>query len=176
MLYIVSDPSKLQKYQDLFMRELERARPKEISCIISWRPENLKAEVNWLADVGIWYYSEEMNNKWWNVFGISEPAVGESVGIACEINIPKSGINRNVAGGFAEDGGRVFVIHRGNRYGGGKLGMTKAHFWRRYSGGRQYAVDGDNPTEVAVIGELRSPRLPADVARFVSWMVGLKAE
>lgn len=176
MLHIVSAPSELQRYQGLLIQKLEKARPDKINCTISWRPESFRAEINWLASAGIWYYSQEMGNRWWNTFGIKHPIEEDTVGIACEINIPMFGINRNIAGGIAEEDDKVFLIHRGNRFGGGVKGMTKEYFWRHYTGVRRNAMDDNRLTEIAIVGELQSNRLTLDIASFVNWMVRLKGK
>jgi len=185
MLKIVSNASKLQNYQNQFMEQLELARTDTIEhCRISWRPESIDAEVNWSSKVNLWWYSrlvpenklqQSKQNRWWNVFGISHPKPYQELQINCEINIPTNGINRNVAGAFAEDeNSRVFVIHRGNRWGGGKKGVTKALFWTNYSGHSEIAHDGERTTRVAVIAELGDNRLPSNVANFVHWVAEVK--
>ena len=59
----------------------------------------------------------------WNAFGTERPYPGAGLDIACEINFPYEGINRRVAGVFAEDAnGTVYVMHRG-LIGGSKVGI-----------------------------------------------------
>ena len=174
MLKIVSEPGKLNIYQHQFIKEIESASNEKISCHVPNCPGGSNTQVNWLTKQGIWSYTKETDNLWWNAFGIGKPDYGENVTIACEINIPKQGINRHAAGGFVEDGGKVFVVHRGNQYGGHKPGMTKNHFWQSYWGKSQSIKDGDRVTVVAIISELGSRRLSFDVANFIVWIRGVQ--
>jgi hypothetical protein len=185
MLEIISDPDKLQKYQNQFITQLNSVRTDIIPhCLISWRPENVDVDVYWSLKVNLWWYSRLVSgskrhgpqpNRWWNVFGIKEPVSLQPLHIDCEINPPTSGINRNIAGAFAEgDNNRVYVVHRGNRWGGGKVGITKKLFWDNYSGRSELAHDKKGITRVAVVAELGNPKLPSDIADFVHWVANLK--
>ena len=180
MLKIVSDPDKLQKYQNQFIAQLNNTRTSVIPhCRISWRPDYIDAEVSWSSKLNLWWYSRLVSgskrhgsqpNRWWNVFGIDKPTPNQPLHIDCEINPPTGGINRNIAGAFAEDeNNRVFVVHRGNRWGGGRKGITKELFWNNYSGRSEIVNDGGRQTRVAIITELGNPSLPPDIAAFVNW-------
>jgi hypothetical protein len=171
---IVSKPDQLREYQCQFVNDLKNATGEQIKCSIACLPRGALAEVEWLARPGIWFYAQEIESMWWNAFGIGRPAQGEEASITCEINIPKYGINRRAAGGFIEDGSKVYVVHRGNQYGGGKPGMTKGHFWQNYYGRCRTIDDGDCVTEVAIIGELGTRRLALDIASFVNWIRGIQ--
>jgi hypothetical protein len=180
MLRIVIDATKLSNYQKQFEEELQRNGTK-ISCCISTpygrTPEHGWICVSWLASVGIWFYSEVaiQENRWWNVFGIGEPLSYRSNYPHCEIYVPNSGINRHVAGGFAEEGNDVFLIHRGNNYGGSKRkGMTKQHFFSQYGGPKPDMDDGEQTNPVAVIAKLGDPQLASNIAGFVKWIHNLK--
>ncbi|MCL0091840.1 hypothetical protein M1N59_01065 [Dehalococcoidales bacterium] len=175
MLQIISDPNRLQPYQQQFIDELDRAQTSTIHCLISWRPEYMDADVRWSSRLNLWWYSQPLENRWWNVFGIGQPISNEAVGITCEINIPMRGINRNIAGAFAEnEDKRVFVVHRGNKWGGGREGITKELFWHNYSGRSEIVNDGGRQTRVAIIAELGNPNLPPDIAAFVNWVYRTK--
>ena len=175
MFQIISDPCKLQLYQKRFIEELDSVQTSTIHCFISWRPENEEANVRWSSKLNLWWYWKPLENRWWNVFGIGQPISYESVGIACEINIPKQGINRNIAGAFTEDeDGRVFITHRGNRWGGGRKGITKELFWHNYSGRSELINDGGRYTRVAIIAEIGNPELPSNIATFVKWVARTK--
>jgi len=174
MIQIVAEPDKLKRYQSQFIQELECTRPAIVPCNISWRPMSLSAQVKWIPSVEIWYFSTGLDNRWWNAFGLGQPSTNKNMRIACEINIPMYGINRCIAGGFAEDGDKVFVVHRGNKYGGGKLGITKDLFWRSYTGTAKDADDGGRTTKVAVVAELGDANLAADTANFTRWIARIK--
>lgn len=175
MLQIISDPNRLQPYQQQFIDELDRAQTSMIHCLISWRPEYEEADVRWSSKLDMWWYSKPIGNRWWNVFGIGQPISYKTVSIVCEINIPIRGITRNIAGAFIEDEDkRVFVSHRGNRWGGGRRGITKELFWQNYSGRSEVVDDGGRHARVAIIAEIGNPKLPSDIATFVNWVARTK--
>jgi len=175
MLQIISDPSKLQSYQKRFIDELDRVQTSTVHCFISWRPEYEEADVRWSSKLNLWWYSKPLENRWWNVFGIGQPVSYESLGITCEINIPMRGIDRNIAGAFTEDGDkRIFISHRGNRWGGGRKGITKELFWQNYSGHSEVIDDGGRYARVAIIAEIGNPKLPSDITTFVNWVARTK--
>ncbi len=180
MLRIVIDATKLSNYQKQFEAELQLDGTK-ISCCISTpagrTPPHGWVSVSWLASAGIWFYSEVAfeGNRWWNVFGIGEP-LGYGYNYPhCEICVPISGINRHVSGGFAEDGNGVFLIHRGNNYGGSKRkGITKQYFFSQYRGPKSDMDDVERTNLVAVIAKLGDPQLASNIADFVKWIHNLK--
>ena len=176
MFEIISAQSKLQYYQKRFIYELDRIKTSTVRCTISWRPVSKEADVTWSSRLNnLWWYSEPMGNRWWNAFGIGQPVSDGLVKITCEINIPMRGINRNIAGAFVEDQNKkVFIAHRGNRWGGGRKGITKKLFWQNYKGRSEVVNDGGRSTKVAIIAEIGSPKLPSEIADFVNWVAGTK--
>jgi len=175
MLRIVSESNKLAKYQDQFISELNQIKNEKIKCTVSWRPSSIQADITWIPSAGIWFYSQRIENRWWNIFGIDHPQPGQDIGISCEINIPFNDINRQVAGGFAAEGERVYLVHRGNRFGGGsKCGLTKMHFWDNFKGDYASALDGVLENKVAIVARLQDPNLANDIAKFVRWIHDLK--
>lgn len=177
MLRIVEDATKLKNYQRQFERQLQRKGTRITRCCIRTPdPEGpTPADVIWLASAGIWFYSDlaKEGNRWWNVFGIGKPRSNSTVSPVCEICVPKKIINRRIAGGFAEEGSDVFLIHRGNKYGGGKPGMTKEYFWSHYHKSKLKSarvIDGKQENEVAVIARLGEAGLGLNIAAFVKWM------
>jgi len=176
MLRVVSNPDKLREYQGKFEKQFMLATPQKINCTINTKEGPTIAHIFWLPNYGIWFYSDIaiQGNRWWNVFGVEKPINLGTIHPQCEVCIPNDGINRRVAGAFAEDGNNVFVLHRGNRYGGGKEGMTSDHFWSNYRYESEYMIDGDQVNRVAVIGELGNKDFLANVASFISWMIKLQ--
>jgi len=171
---IVSDDNTIPSFQQQFMEELLKARTEVIRCYISWRPMAEEADVNWSQNLKMWWWSKPLDNRWWNVFGVSKPLPYSNVGIAAEINFLFSGIDRRIAAAFAKEGKKIFVVHRGNRLGGGKGGINKLLFWDNYHLKSNTVTDGDRMARVAVVCELGSQKLPNDVAEFVNEVVRIK--
>jgi hypothetical protein len=186
MLTIISNPDKLQKYQRQLEQELQKTSNK-ITCRISTpagpTPKQGWITVSWIYGAGIWFYSDLAmeENRWWNVFGIDIPESHSAVQPRCEICVPTSGVNRRIAGGFAENGKDIFLIYRGNKYGGSiparmkNLGMTKKEYFKRvYPLPLQSLDDAGQINEVAVITRLGDANSALKIADFVIFMDKLK--
>lgn len=176
VLRAVEDRKTIERLQEKLEKILFGEADRKIGCFIGYRGGGTKAKVHWSSHLGIWMYSKRLKSdsassvrtdRFWNAFGTSEPAEGRGLSITCEINFPASGINRSIAGAFATDGdGSTYITHRG-RIGGGRKGIGKTLFMKRYE--RQWAdmADGDREARVALIGEMGSPQLPLQIAAFV---------
>ena len=80
----------------------------------------------------IWFYSEKIDNRFWNAFGLNPHENGQN-DIVVEINPPLDGIDlRKGAGMFAFDReDSLFLLHSG-RIGGGREGISKKAFCEWY--------------------------------------------
>ena len=81
----------------------------------------------------IWFYSEELRNRFWNAFGLN-PDENAQNDIVVEINTPFDGINFRIgAGMFAfDEEDSLWLLHSG-RIGGGRPGIGKEAFCEWYS-------------------------------------------
>jgi len=183
MFHIISDPTKLQRYQDMFMEQMASTSTHILPCRISWRPSHIDVDIHWSSNLNLWWYSRIVPEskvhaskyRWWNVFGIGQPFPYQTLHIDCEINIPTTGINRKVAGAFIENSSNcVLLAYRGNNWGGGKYGCTKAFFWKNYHGHLENATDGSTVNRFAIISKLGNQNLPYEVSHFVNWIYNIK--
>lgn len=131
-----------------------------------WLVYYVKTHDVWLA-VG-----DELENRWWNGFGIGEPLEGRQAAIHVEVNVPRTGTNRRVAGTFLRDEhNRLYLAHSG-KIGGGRKGIGKAAFLRH----------NENPVvqvgryDHVLIGCLGDDDFVADVAEFVNSARRFKAD
>ena len=163
MLEIVTDSDELKLLQEMFERELQSI-PSD--CVpISFRA--LQHHAQWSKSLDIWWFTRELENRWQNAFGVGRPRQDKSSQIICEVNVASMGDDRKIAGGYAKDGDKIFVVHRGNSYGCPVEGSTKRHFWANYQGSYMHVTDGADNYNVAFVAELGNTDLASSVAEFV---------
>jgi len=121
----------------------------------------------WHARAGVWATQKRLENRFWTVFGVSDPKGKSQLGIAVEMNCPVRAIDRSVAGVFLEaERGRIYLGHRGNKINR----VTKKEFRRRLRNEPHWrwtlATDGDRESEVIVLRHLQDPLLMTAIGAF----------
>jgi hypothetical protein len=176
MLKVISDQSTIKKCCRHFLRQFKPFIDEKIKVKLGHQGASLPAKILWSKKLGIWLSSRAVNEvRYWNAFGAGKPRPGNVVPIITEINFPFNGIDRKTGGAFARDSwGNVFVVHRG-KIGGGKKGVGKSFFENNYRGVWSFMEDGNDVTQVAVIGALNSPHLAWQTAHFVKKVEMLKS-
>jgi hypothetical protein len=136
---------------------------------------SFRARLNWSESLGIWYCTKPREAEvHWQAFGAGKPR-GPSAAITCEINLPRSGIDRRVTGALAQDAeGRIYIVHRGRL--GGKKGAGKTAFEKYYRGIWTGIDEGDSSSTVAVVASLQNPRCARQVAQFVQKVDKIKVK
>ena len=102
----------------------------QVECVIGYPGDNASSTLVWHLDKKIWIAlePERVGNRYWCAFGVDDPLVYSMVSITCEINPPRIGYNRQIAGLFIIDSaGAIHLAHSG-RIGGGRPGIGKAAF------------------------------------------------
>ena len=146
---------------------------------IGWKGEDGEFEVYWHDAPGIWCLLEPDRepNRYWCGFGTDNPGDMGRLSIICEINPPKSGMNRQVAGVFIRDEtGSVYLGHSG-KVGGGRPGIGRAAFLDFYGVNNCAPVlwpDGQE-SETIVVGRIDTDLL-AKVKDFVEEVKKFKNE
>lgn len=167
MYTTISDKRTIRESQKKMERILLTDTDREIDCFVGHKGESVSASISWSSELGIWMHFREISNRFWNLFGIDEPFEGENLSIICEINFPYQGINRRIAGAFAEDENRdLHIVHRG-LIGGGREGIGKSLFMNEYRYNLIQLIDGDQINEVAYIGQLDDEDFASNIADFV---------
>lgn len=162
-LRIIEDSIKIQDSQRKFLNIFYELSDEVITTNLGFPGGHMSGKPHWSNDLGIWISYEDLDTRYWHAFGIEKPE-GSSISITCEINFPKNGIRRNIAGAFAEDeSGNIYVIHRG------KLGgnFSKKDFDENYDGDWTNIQDGNKETDVVVLGAIDDPDFPNKVRNFV---------
>ncbi len=133
--------------------------------------------IHWCAVLKMWVLFQELDNRYWNCFGIARPDPEKSLQITVEVNPPLEGMDRKVGGAFARDPhtGDIYFVHRG-RIGGGQKGIGAQLFWSRFRGGVvMREPDPDDTSRVVVVGKVGAPEFTRDVAGFVHEVGRIKA-
>lgn len=161
---IIRDKQEIATAQE-FLQKIFKSVSEPRQCNVGHQGESGEQTVYWSEQLKIWGLFEETG--WggnWNGFGTSEPISGNScVGITCEINVPREGINPRAAGAFVKDSeDSTYLVHSG-KIGGGRSGVGKALFVEEYGG---EWITLDNGDKVAKVGKLDNS-LPSKIAEFV---------
>ena len=156
------------------MRALRPCVTGRIAVRIGHPGESIRARVFWAEGPGLWYHTGAVaGERYLNAFGIGRPSAGGAVSSTIEINIPMNSLDRKIGGAFArDDGGRVFLLHRGKI--GGRRGVGKSLFESHYRGVWSEVEDGDARSTVVVIGEVQSRRFVRQLAQFVRKVEAIK--
>ena len=117
---------------------------------LTWRGGELRTTIHWARDDSFWWAFEPRTARQALLLGHAPDAPTKRESITCEINLPRAGADRKVAGIIAaDDAGALYLAHSG-RMGGTRLGQRKSGFrdfladgvWRRLTwpdGDRQAA-------------------------------------
>jgi hypothetical protein len=150
---------------------------------IGWQGGSVKRTVYWLPRHGIWSVLEGSppggkkgpGRRFWNCFGVDNPASRNMLRITVEINPPHEGDDPRVAGLFVRDErNRVYIAHTG-KVGGGREGIGQ-------SGLRRFLADGDwreiqtqrgRQTALA-FGPIDAPEFVGQLADFVGKIADFK--
>lgn len=175
MIKVITDKKRITELHRKFQNQLSNFLTDEIYGWIGYPSGSFEDKIKYSDELNIWISHNEQSNRFWNGFGIGKPREGKNNPLNGEINFPFEGINRRVAGAFAqEDKGKILVLHRG-RIGGGKPGIGKNYFKNNFRGDFVIAIDEDRETEFCLVGELNSNHFPKQVANFIKEIYRVKS-
>jgi hypothetical protein len=178
LLKVLEKPTKIKEAQAQFQRELGLCSEGTRKITIGGQWGHDEERVSYSIALGIWWTKYPLHNRFENGFGIvdDEWIRKRNDSIPLVIDIPFSGINRRVGGVFAVDeNNQMYLLHRG-KIGGGKAGIGKNLFLENYRGTWVTVQDGEELSNLALIGSLNSERFPSQVANFVKEVVRIKRE
>ena len=131
----------------------------------------------------IWFACQSLENvgvsRYWNAFGSGQPVLRRSNNITVEVNPAIYGVDRRVAGLFADNDetDHTVLLHRG-RIGGGREGIGKTSFMEWYSGTQVEFFDPlhDDGEETAIlVADLESSEFLIQLEAFVDAVHSFKA-
>lgn len=169
MLSIVSNKAEIIRLQGRFVENLRITSNRCYRELrVKWPGESRTIDIRFSQDLGIWWAHAKLKGRYWNIFGVGEPAAPPSGNrIRCEICIPFEEVDLTIAGHFLKDEmGRIFVAHTG-KIGGGQKGIGKKMFWGEYSGEELACWTSGKRIRFALVGSLNSEHFPLQLATFV---------
>jgi hypothetical protein len=148
--------------------------------LIGWQGGGSRCATHWFSKLGFWAVLEESppnanKRRFWNCFGINDPAQQHMLTITVEINPPHEGENRRVGGLFVRDeDGSIYIAHTG-RVGGGRIGIGQNAF-REFAPGHWWReIDTQSGTRIAaLLGPIDSRDFANQVADFVHKVADFK--
>lgn len=176
MLELLQDAEAIERAWNRFHRGFVKASDHAEIATVGFPGGSIRDTVYQFFDLDFWYCQGLPDlPRFWNGFGTQNPRTGAAVSIDVEINFPKSGIDRRVAGAIAADphSEHLWVVHRG-KIGGGKRGVSKHAFWQLFRGETVSVIDGDRETVVALVAAIDSPRFVAQIGSFVAQVKRIK--
>lgn len=174
MIKIIDDKDKILSLHNRFQSNLNKYLSTEIECWVGYPSGSFEDTVRYSPELDIWIATHTQDTKYWNGFGVGEPIENKNNSLNGEINYPIKGISRRVAGAFGvEDNGTTLMLHRGI-IGGGTKGIGKQFFTDNFRGDFVDAIDGNRESKFFVVGELKSPHFPEQVANFIKEIYRVK--
>jgi hypothetical protein len=175
MLRVVGEPRRIDRAIRRLQGMLKGVPARGVR--LTWRGGELRTTIHWARDDSFWWALEPRTARQALLLGHAPDPPTRRESITCEINLPRAGADRKVAGIIAVDqAGALFLAHSG-RMGGTRLGQRKAGFREFLADGvwRRLAWPDGTETEALVIAPLDSPRLTRLLGRFVDAVRRFKA-
>lgn len=156
ILTALSDPNEIKDSQELFKTIFTEIADE----IIEAPTQSRRFPLLWSTELGIWGYFGDVENHYFNPFGIGKPDKSLDNKTVCEINSPHHGIRRTTSGVFAKNSrGQIFLLHRGTFH-GFKIKKEEVDNWVEIE-------DGNQKSEAILIGELGEPHFPIQLKEFI---------
>src|SRR5262245_16339508 len=139
MLQVVGEPKRIDRAIRRLQSALKGVPARGVR--LTWRGGELRTTIHWARDDRFWWAFEPRSAR--NglaarhalLLGHAAHAPTRRQSITCEINLPRDGADRKVAGIVAaDDAGALYLAHSG-RMGGTRLGRRKSAF-------RDFLADG----------------------------------
>src|SRR5689334_7198313 len=124
MLRAVGEPRRIERA----IRSLQGALKGILSrgVRITWRGGELRTTIHWARDDAFWWAVEPRTSREAMLLGHAPDAPTKRESITCEINLPRDGADRKVAGIIAaDDRGALYLCHS-VRMGGTRPGQSKS--------------------------------------------------
>lgn len=133
MFTVVTSENEIEELQEVFERTIRRvAATKPRTQVLGYPGGTFEAEVFYIKKFDLWVGFQDFGNRFGNACGIGYPFENASPAPHLEINVPKRGIDRRIAGAFVTDGkGDYFLAHSG-KVGGGTRGVSLTNFHSYY--------------------------------------------
>jgi len=170
-LQVLTDSAEIKRALNLFRAGM-MGDGEPMKRFIGWQGGGRDFSVYWSRHLKMWttFFLSENKTRYVSFFGFGDPHEHKTLTITCEINHPRSGYDRRVAGMFLLDrDGKVYLGHSG-KIGGGKPGVGKSNFLAAYGADQLEPVawPSGRQTEALILGRVGSPDLAGHVRDFVA--------
>ena len=180
MLQVVGDHRRIDKAIRRLQGALKGVPARAVR--LTWRGGELRTTIHWARDDSFWWafeprHSAKNGARNALLLGHAPHAPTKRESITCEINLPRAGADRKVAGVIVVDEADAMFLAHSGRMGGARTGQRKAGFrdfladgvWRRVRW-----PDGEE-REALIVAPLDSPRLTRLLGQFVDAVRRFKA-
>jgi hypothetical protein len=175
MLRVVGEPRRIERTINRLQATLKGVPARGVR--LTWRGGELRTTIHWARDDRFWWAFEPRRQREALLLGHAPDSPTKRESITCEINLPRTGADRKLAGIIAADeSGALYLAHSG-RIAGTRQGLRKSAF-------REFLVDGvwrrlrwpdGVETEALIVAPLDSPRLTRLLGQFVDAVRRFKA-
>ena len=160
MLQVVGDPKRIDRAIKRLHGALKGVPARSVR--LTWRGGELRTTIHWVRDDAFWWAVEPRHQRDALVLGWAPDPPARRESITCEINLPRAGADRKVAGIVAADEtGAFYLAHSGRLSKSGFREFLGDGVWRTVQW-----PDGEE-TEALIVAPLDSPRLTRLLGRFV---------
>ena len=168
MLQVVGDPKRIDRAIKRLHGALKGVPARGVR--LTWRGGELRTTIHWVRDDAFWWAVEPRHQRDALVLGHARHPPGRRESITCEINLPRAGADRKVAGIIvADQRGAFYLAHSGRLSKSGFREFLADGVWRPVQW-----PDGEE-TEALIVAPLASPRLTRLLGRFVDSVHRFKA-
>ena len=167
MLRAVGEPRRIERAIKRLQGALKGIPSRGVR--LTWRGGELRTTIHWARDDAYWWSFEPRPARDALLLGHAPDAPAKRESITCEVNLPRAGADRKVAGIIVADiHGALYLAHSG-RMGGARAGRRKADFREFLADGvwRQLTWPDGEESEALVVAPLDSPRLTRLLGQFV---------
>jgi hypothetical protein len=175
MLRVVGEPRRIDRAIRRLHGALKGVPARSVR--LTWRGGQLRTTIHWARDDKFWWAFEPRGRRDALLLGYAPDPPTKRESITCEINLPRSGPDRKVAGIIAADqAGALYLAHSG-RMGGARPGQRKQAFREFMEDGVWRPVgwpDGEE-SEALIVAPLDSVRLTRLLGQFVDSVRRFKA-
>jgi hypothetical protein len=160
MLQVVGDSKRIDRAIKRLHGALKGVPARGVR--LTWRGGELRTTIHWARDDGFWWAVEPRHQRDALVLGHAPDPPTRRESITCEINLPRAGADRKVAGiVVADETGALYLAHSGRLSKSGFREFLGDGVWRTVAW-----PDGEE-TEALIVAPLDSPRLTRLLGRFV---------
>ena len=123
MLRAVGEPRRIERAIKRLQATLKGVPSRGVR--LTWRGGELRTTIHWARDDGFWWAFEPKPARHALLLGHAPDAPAKRESITCEINLPREGADRKIAGIVAVDEHDALYLAHSGRMGGARPGQSR---------------------------------------------------